>query len=166
MEVEVSSPSNFSEFDVTNSATAASVMDSLAEKIISTNATIATAGRINVERFGAVVRTPSDDAENTTVFATIYTFNGTEGDLTALVTASQSCRDLSSSIGCSLCVWGICELVNTVVPSVTLHQFLISVISTSLFNVQPHTVSGSIPAIPVLSWSYFITSDTCACRIR
>ena len=138
MEVEMTTPNNYSQYDFTNLTTASSVMDSFAETIVSTD----------VRRFGAVVRRPNEQLQATAFFSTIYVFNGTQADVDALVNAAQSCLDLGGTSGCSSCEWNLCETFNSTAPSSNLLQFGISTVPTSLFNVKPSNVSESI-TVPI-----------------
>lgn len=132
----MTTPNNYSQYDFTNLTTAASVMDSFAETIVSTD----------VQRFGAVVRRPNEQSQATAFFSTLYVFNGTQADVDALVNATQSCLDLGGTSGCSSCEWNLCETFNSTAPSSDPLQFGISTVPTSFFNIKPSTVSESITA--------------------
>jgi hypothetical protein len=143
MELEMATPTNYTQYDFTSLETAKSVMDVLAQVMVTSD----------VRQHGAHVLQPPADSppqdsffgvqlRETSVFAAIYTFNGTEADLAALISAVQSCRALGTTSGCTSCRWDLCEVFNSTTPSSVLHQLDLAPIATSLFNDQPSPVRG------------------------
>lgn len=141
MEIELATPNNFSQYDFTSLETANSVMNVLAQTMVASGA----------QRYGALVlqpptgQPPEDSVfgvqlRETSVFATTYTFNGTEADLAALVSAITSCSALGTPSGCTSCRWDLCGVFNSTAPSSDLYQLTVSSIPTSLFNIPPSVV--------------------------
>lgn len=138
MEMELTTPNNYSQYDSTPLSTAESVMEALAQTVVASS----------VRRCGALVlQPPTGEAprdlifgvqpQDTSVFATIYTFNGTEAELAALTNAMESCRVLGDPSGCAFCRWNLCEVFNSTAPSSVLYKLFLSAIPTSLYTGQP-----------------------------
>lgn len=141
MEIELVTPNNYSQYDFTSLATAETAMDSFAQ-------TMATSG---VQRYGSLLLQPPTDQplessafgvplRETSIFATIYTFNGTKADLAGLISAAESCRAFGIPSGCASCQWDLCGVFNSSAPSSVLYRLGVSPIPTSLFNIPPSLV--------------------------
>lgn len=145
LEIEMMTPNNFSQYDFTSLETANSVMDAFAQTMVASG----------VHRYGALVLQPpaGQPPENspfgvaqlqeTSTFATTYTFNGTEADLATLVNVIMSCRALDTPSGCTSCQWDLCGVFNSTAPSSVLYQLTASSIPTSLFNIPPSVVRAT-----------------------
>lgn len=141
MEIEFVTPNDYSRYDITNWTAAESVMDSFAQTMVASG----------VRRYGALVLQPLTgepeqgsafgvQPRETSIFATVYTFNGTEADLAALVSAAQSCRSLDTPSGCALCRWDLCGAFKSTAPSSVLYRSGVAPIPTSVFNSRPSQV--------------------------
>lgn len=142
MEMEIATPNNYSQYDFTPFSTAESVMEAFADMVVASG----------VRRYSALVREPltregprdsffSVQPQETSVFSTIYTFNGSEAELTDIMNSMVSYRELGTPSGCASCKWDLCEVFNSTAASSVLFRFVLSHISTSVFNIRPSLVS-------------------------
>jgi hypothetical protein len=145
MEIELTSPNNYSQYDFTPSETAMSVADAFAQAMVASH----------VRRYGTLVLQPPTDQpaqdsffgvqpRATSIFETTYTFNGTEADVADLVSAAESCRTLGTPSGCTSCRWDLCGIFGATAPSSVLYRLGVASIATSLFNVPPAVVRGRV----------------------
>jgi hypothetical protein len=146
MEIELKTPNNYSHYDFTDWETAENVVDAFAQAMVA----------LDVRRFGALVLPPPVSASPqdsyfgvqprvTSIFETIYTFNGTEADLASLISNAQSCRALDTPSSCASCRWDLCGIFSATAPSSVLYQLGLAPIATSVFNVPPSLVHGCVP---------------------
>lgn len=144
MEMELATPNNYSQYDFTSLTVAESSMDAFAQTMVASTA----------QRYGSLMlRPPTGKAppdsffgvqpQETSVFATVYTFNGTEAELADIMNGMESCRGLGGPHGCTLCRWNLCEVFSSTAPSSVLYQLGLSSIPTSVFNVRPSLVRNS-----------------------
>lgn len=143
IELELTTPNNFSQYDSTPLSMAESVMEALAQTVVASR----------VRRYGALVlqrptgEVPQDSIfgvqpQETSVFTTIYTFNGTEAELADLVKGTETCIGLGGPSGCASCRWNLCEVFKSTAPLSVLYQLGLLSIPTSVFDVQPSLVRG------------------------
>ena len=143
MDIEITTPNNYSQYDFTDLTTAEGVLDAFAQAMVAAD----------VRRYGALallppttVSLPPQDLyfgvqpRLTSIFATMYTFNGTEADLAALISASESCRALGTPSGCASCRWDLCGIFSSTAPSSVLYRIAVSSIPFSMFNIRPSLV--------------------------
>ena len=150
IELELATPNNFSQYDFTPLSTAESVMEALAGTMVAHS--VLRCGSLVLQRLTG--EAPRDamfgvQPQETSIFATIYTFNGTEADLAGLVSAAESCRALGTPSGCASCQWDLCGLFSSAAPSSVLYRLGVLPIPTSLFNIPPSLVRDSVLTIRV-----------------
>ena len=157
MQVELSTPSNYSTYDFTSSNLAKAVMDAFAQEIVSSLLSAnsnAAAQALSVSsppsidaaaQYGAMQKLNINQLSPTSTFVAIYTFNGTEDDLMDIVNlATTNCADLSNSGGCSACFrttqWSLCDVFVSTAPSSQLYGVATFSIVPSSPELRPSIV--------------------------
>ena len=141
MEIEMATPSNFSDYDFTNLPLAAAVMDAFAKEMSQDVASH------EIVRFGAVQRMNVGQLNEVSVFACTYTFKGTEVELAQLMPSARACAQLSYQDDCDLCSgkagWNLCSVFASVAPLSIINQLGVSSIMVDV-DEKPNLVRLSI----------------------
>lgn len=138
MELEMATPTESSDYDFTNLQLATKIMDAFAKEM-SQNVE---AG--NIVQYGAVQKMNVEMLSEKSTFASIYTFRGTDQELSQLVLRALACVQLSAPDDCMLCSsaagWNLCSIFSSIAPSSVINRLGISSILVEV-DEKPNLVS-------------------------